>query len=616
MGDFQIVACKTEFDGDIFDSFGEIRGRYYFENICGGEVSLCMPYLPRGIVSDLSVICDGVEFASAKAVNLREVSELPTDRYIALESHSEGLFVLKMKEIRAESLIVNVTVCVPLKRYGHYLPMAFSSPRELGEVCGLSVNFKVYGRVRKTVCPNYTVTQAQNDGFCLISAEDIHTQFALDILFSDLPENRLIISRQPLSKNIAFYSFTPLLEGISAKSRKFDIYIAFSQGNRLEIISNLAVFLRCLRKNDHFRLSIGENSTEFLTSAQKNIDLAMDFACGQEACPLSCPKIGDWDTVIISGGAAFDPLTELSGLPLVILSGEFAPWDFGTEILFAAKGEGEFSIPLRFSARYGKRLEGAVLQPLGGMGVEFFWNGTFLAENSVCNCFALHDLMPPAVIRILGKRKQLVSEIKFDNVQTLRSVRAINVMCWSEVAKELLARKTSEDKRCLLRQEANEIFIKNNIAFGDVGLVCVSNGKDFGLLSPVPEFKEAFGEKFNEKSVPEPDLVIALILKSQTADGVIADITVCSADRLIFSTAVCLIALRLYSGEGHRAFAKRSLELLKDKKGFWVKTALALWNGEEIDEKLLCQRAEMKIMGEHLYELAILMIKNYGRIRK
>ncbi len=609
----EISACRGEFHGDIYESFGEIRAKYFFHNICGDEALLLMPYLPRGIISGFSVVCDGKEFAGAKAVNIREISDMPEDCFIALENRCEGLFVLRIKGVLAECLEVNVAVCQPLSRHGQYLSLGFSSPAGLGEKCPLTVDFTVYGKVRKAVCPNHTVMETAEDGFYRIFVDKIFAQFALYIFFADLPENRIIISRQGLEKNIALCSFVPRLEKISAKARRFDIHISFIQGDRLEIIGQLATFLRCLGERDSFRLSIGGKSLEFMSAVRENIDFALEFACGRHIDADFDIPLGDWNTVIICSGAVFDPETALSGTALVILSGELPPRDFCKNMLFVGKGEGEFSVPAEFSAVYDKRLASAILEPLGGVEVEFLQTTDVITANSVHQCFALHDIFPPMGVRVLSKSRRLVEEISFDKVETYPSVRAIDVMYWRAIAEKKRSAEVSAEKRCLVRQEVNEICLKNRIPVGDIALVCVGNGQQLGLLSALPQENVLDKKHFREGDEIEASLVIDLILKSQTADGVIADIAVFRPDQLVFSTAVCLIALYLSTGEQYASFAKRSLEFLKDKEGFWVKTALDMWNREEIDPVLLDEKLEMKIMCQQLHELALLIIKNHRR---
>ena len=81
-------------------------------------------------------------------------------------------------------------------------------------------------------------------------------------------------------------------------------------------------------------------------------------------------------------------------------------------------------------------------------------------------------------------------------------------------------------------------------------------------------------------------------------------------------SATLFIALYLYTGKTYSEFAKRSVDFLKGKSGYWVNTALKLWNGESVDIEELTEKSDMKIMYTRLDELAVSIIKDYRRREK
>ncbi len=612
-------AYRLEFCGDIYENFGEIQTKYFFDGISEEETSLLMPYFPCGILCGLSVVCDGEEIASAQAINIREIPDLPKDGYISLERLRNGLFFLKVKGVSAlSSLEIRVTVCFSVSRRGQHLALSFASPKGLATKCEIFADFNIHGEVKKVISPTSQITVTALNGLCRISACNVITEtFIIDIFFSDAPLNRIFVSRQPLQKNIGFCSFTPRLASLNKKRRKFDIHISFAQGNRGELISALAVVLGCVKKEDCFRLSVGGVAlTEFVLASEKNIDAAMALACENQSNEGIASVFDEENTIIICNGTVFDPDLILSGEAFVILTGEFVRDSFSQSCVFVGKNESEFVIPPRFSAIYDKQLESAIIEPMGGIGVELLWdNKNCIRANSTCSCFVRHDIIPPRGLKIFNKRKQLIEEINFDCVDTKPNFKIIDVLYGMAIIKrkEEEAKSATLEERCLLRQEINEICLKNQIAYGDIALACVANGKTVGLLSPLPAKADFTKKHFREGGNVDAGTVIDLILKSQTADGVIADIVINQPRQLVFSTAVCLIALYLYKGRQYADFAKRSLDFLKIQDGFWAKTALDLWDGKEIDLEILEKKLEMKIMGEYLHELAIFIIKNHRR---
>jgi hypothetical protein len=148
---------------------------------------------------------------------------------------------------------------------------------------------------------------------------------------------------------------------------------------------------------------------------------------------------------------------------------------------------------------------------------------------------------------------------------------------------------------------------------GDIALVCIADGKASGLISAPPIPQRDNGYFLNENMMLDENEISELILNSQTTEGVIADIWAQDEHAFVFSTAVCLIALYLCKGSEYEKFAKRSLDYISGKDGYWAKTALALWNNEKIDFDELSLKSDMKIMYQQLDELAVSLIKNHRR---
>lgn len=613
------VARRMKIDGDIYESYGELKIKYFFGATDGEELSLLMPFFPSGIICDFFVMCDGEKFASAKAVNIREISDFPKNRYISLQRLSTGLFVINLKGVKADfGLEIWLTVCTELSRHGQNLTLTLTAPQSISQSCPISANLNFHGRVKKAVCHGAKHTETVFKGFCRISVCDaVVPIFILDVFYADNPVNRIIISRQPLRKNIGLCSFTPQLSSISKKHRKFDINISFRHGDRSEIISALATILACLRKDDDFRITAGQTRlTEFSSATSNNIDIALEIACNTQNNDGFLIETGDFNTIIIGNGANFDTDTPLSGTPFLIFSGEFpvgVPLENST---FIGKGEGEYVIPMRFASLYEKRLSPAIIEPVGGIGVDLLWDKfRGLSANTVCNCFALHDIIPPVGFKIFNNRRRFIEEIVFERTITDSTIRVIDILYGVTVIKKKEAERAEAlpEERCVYRQEINEICLRNKIAMGDIALVCVAGNEEIGRISPLPALSEIDDTYFREDDNINACDIIDLILKNQTIDGIIADITVSRHDQQVFSTALCLIALYIYENKKYVDFAKRSLNFLKNQNGYWAKTALDLWNGKEIDQNLLDEKLEMKIMGKNLHELALIIIKNHRR---
>lgn len=619
MGVITSFASRAEICGNIYENYGEITVTYSLPPQSGEEAQLFLPYLPSGTICDMKVYCDEEEIASAVPVNLREVEDFSADTRISLASRTAGLMVLSIKRICAhKALKISVTVCSSLTRHGNYTALSFISPDSAGDGCSVVTDISILGDVKRVLSPTNKTEVAMADGLCRISSQGNTDGAVIFHIFYKSPvSNRIIISRQPLQKNIALCCFTPKLRRIKGDKRAFDVYISFKNADRSEIISLAAAFFGCLEKEDTFRLNLGnEMVMDFSDANSENKEKALNLICQVTAESTFSPDVGDFHTVLICSGEAFSPDYSFSGRPFIILSGNIPKGLDESTYTYATKESAEIIIPARFSQLYEKRLSSARIVPVGGIGVELLCSRPeHITANTIHYTFARHDIIPPKGFNIYNENRRIQEEISFDKINTYAKLRAIDIM----YAKELIKIKEQEaenapcEEYCVYRGEINNICINNKIAAGDIALVAYINGKSAGYLSPKPVSKDIYGKYFGEKASVNANQVIDLILKAQTADGIIADITVSRHDQTVFSTAVCLIALYLYEKDKYKEFAKRSLDFLKGKDGFWAETALNLWNREDIDFEELDKRLEMKIMYEQLFELAVLIIKSYRR---
>ncbi|MBE7012366.1 MAG: hypothetical protein E7415_06805 [Ruminococcaceae bacterium] len=256
----------------------------------------------------------------------------------------------------------------------------------------------------------------------------------------------------------------------------------------------------------------------------------------------------------------------------------------------------------------------AQIEPIGGLNVKLLESRIEYKHGESCRCFATHSIIPPNGIKIKLENEKETEEIYFQKRSTELFFYPLELMYAEERIK--LLRERAEDlpyeERCAVREEINDICRRYKIAMGDIALACVSKGKKSGLICGNAVWEEDIGSEFNEKTKISIDYVIERILNSQSMDGVIADMAVYKEEALIHSTAICLIALYLYTGDKYSEFAKRSLKLIGKKSGFWVDTAVKLWNGEDVDLNELKMKADMKIMYRRLDELAVEIIKISG----
>lgn len=611
----KIFASRIELRGEIFDTCGEIELKYFFAPCCG-EAELPLPFFPHGIISDFFVICDGEECAKAAALRLRELPELTQEKRVSLSFKNETPYLTLLGINAKESLCIKLSVCVEIPRHNRHSTLIFQAPAM--ERLDIDADIRFHGDIRTVTSPTHPTRITAADGTQRVfTSGSFCGTLVFDIFYEDNLKNTLTVSRHPFRKNIALCAFAPKFTSLRRKKQCFDINVSFLGANRLEIISAATAFFRCLNPEHNFNLTIGKKTLfKALPATEENKDAAVCALCDTQNTEALVARDKGANSVIVCHGGVYDEGLKLFGKPLLIfvqaLPCEMPKFDY----TFASFKNDENIIAAHFSKLYDKTLAPASLKSVGGLGVELVPSKVqSLTANSLCHCFAKHDILPPAGLRIFNNRHKLIEEISFDAVNTYNALRPIDVMYAKALIKELKARAeaASPEDICLYRQEIDDICLLNGIANEDVALVCFIGGKAAGLLSHKSDYEKLYEKYFRESDFIDSGKVLDLILKNQTVDGIIAEADISRPDQAALSTALCLIALYLCGGEKHRAFARRSLKFLANCKGYWASTAISLWNGEEIDFAELYNRLEMKIMNERLFELSVLIIKNHRR---
>ena len=255
------------------------------------------------------------------------------------------------------------------------------------------------------------------------------------------------------------------------------------------------------------------------------------------------------------------------------------------------------------------------IEPIGGIGVKILNGKAEYKFGEYISCFAIHSVIPPKGMRITDENGGFSEEIYFESVSSNLMFMPVELMYAKEKAEILQAKMENApfEERCIIREEINDICIKHKMAMGDIALLNITDGQNCGMIGGKQEEAEDSTGFLFENAKVSPYEVVGRILNSQTIDGAIAEIELYEETALVFSTAVCLIALRLYTEDKYSEFAKRSIEFLKGKSGYWANTALKLWSGEAVDVCELAEKSDMKIMYRRLDELAVSIIKNFRR---
>ena len=611
----KIVGAKIR--TNVYEHYAEIVSAYTF-SVSGGDCEFFVPFAHDGVICGLSAFSDGKPLFSSKAMNLREFFAMPGHSLVTLsEISGDNLRIMLNFPAKCE-VKIEVTTVKELMQYAGYV--RFTLPKsEYASVFETEFIINIYGKIQKILSPANRITTTVSEKLCrVLGIEKSNMDLILDIFYEEMPENRLLISRHPLQKSVALCSFTASLPSLNSKrTDKFDIHIAFSTAKVFrEVHFAATVFLNCLKPTHLFRLNInGETRTDFAPATAENIDRAINILLDSEYGGSPNPQKTDANTVIICNyDAISDNLYEDALVFLTANGYGVVPFKESLNYIIISTDTAGDIIPLEFTKFFEPTLSPALLSPVGGMNTELFpCEIASLRRNAVNFCFAEHNIIPPKGIRISDKDDALIEEIEFSGVDSQPQIRAIDVMYARELIRyiEKVSETDSPEEICIHRDMINQLCLKNSIAKGDIALVCTTED---GTTGYVAKRRSAGFEnnRFCEKDKFDKDKIIGLILKSQTIDGAVADISVYQPGQLIFSTAVCLIALYLYTGNTYRGFAMRSLEFLRDRGSFLAQTATELWNGEKIDFEELLKKLDMKIMYERVDELAIHLIKNYS----
>lgn len=612
----KIVGAKIQVN--IYEHYAEIISDYTFSVDDSKDFEFYIPFACGGIICGLSASSGGKTLFSSRAVNLREFYEMPHHKLITLSESAGGRIRLVLNFPVECEVKVEVIAVTELARYGRHV--RFALPQS-GCASDYETEFiiTVYGKTEKILSPANRITTTMSENLSRVSGTYASRRdFILDIFYKEMSENRLLISRHPLQKSVALCSFTAALPPLcNEHSSKFNIYIAFSNGQSFNDVRHAAsVFLSCLKPNHLFRLNInGEMRTNYVSATSDNISEAINIILDSKYGGCPTPQNTDANTVIICDGNAISEIPRENALVFLTVGthqGSAPGKEYPGCILISAETAGDI-IPLEFAKYFEPSLKPALLSPAGGINTELFPGEIAeLKRNIVSFCFAEHDIVPPSGIKITDKNNTEIEEIEFSGIDSYPQIRAIDVMYANELVKyiEKASESAAPEELCIRRDMINNLCLKNNIAKGDIALVCTAEGGTTGYITK-QQSADSENNRFGEGDKFDKDKIIGLILRSQTIDGAVADISVYSPGQLIFSTAVCLIALYLFTGNTYRTFARRSLDFLSGSGSFLAGTALRLWNGEKIDFEELLKKLNMKIMYERVDELAIYLIKNY-----
>lgn len=615
-------ALSASFDITIFEDYASFDAEYSLPDSFGKDAELLLPTPLGAIINELTVSSGKEEFSS-RAVNIRELNAAPRKNAIAAFQSGEGALTLRLMAVSGEAT-VRLSGCFSLERHGRHAALILCGAGTRDKTCVAEVSITIHGSsVSKAASPTHGVTTStlDDDYLVLCRYNALGESFVLDIFYDKVLENHLVISRRVFQKNIALCRFIPQLPCASESAKtKFDLHLAaVSKSNQLEVRSAAIAFLRCLREEHSFRLSIsGTEMLDYLPATEENIDRAINLICETEIAGGDIrPSEGDRNTVIICGGEYFCPGIDFSQeKPFVILAGSaayLAAWGKIAHCAVVSGSDSEVVISEKFALLYEPRISHATAKPIGGLGVELLpAEFDILVRNSVNYCFALHQTIPPNGLEIFDKSGAKAEVVRFSESESHQEIRAINVMCSLELIKFLLKRLESAppEEFCIYRDTINDICMKNKIAFGDIALSWVSDGEFSGIISSDDEEMPEQSNHLREIGPSDIPEILNRILKSQTSDGVIADITVSDRETLVFSTAVCLIALHLCEKKKYFAFARRSLDYLKKSGGFWAKAACDLWGDKGFDLAAVKEKLTSRAANGRVDKLAAYIILN------
>lgn len=598
---------------EIFQCYATATLSYRLDGIENGEV--CLPFVSKGTIHAFSVSCDGEVYASARAVNLKELGGA-LQNGISLSRRIDGAMVLRFSALPpCEEIEISLSVCFKLSRRANHAQLSFVGLAEDASACA-NLTFNISGEIEKVSSPTHKITQEVfPSGVRAFSEANIYKEsFLLDIFFKKAQPDGVVISRHPLRDNVALCTFTPRLSHLLGDEKKFEIYLLPKKDALSKCIAPLSVLLSSLGEGNQFRVFLSDKCVlDFASLNEKTIDECIENVLSSSFCNVT-PCNNSEKIVIASGETAFD--FDFSPSLIILYDGKQSSlWDL--PCICVSEADMRSVIPLEVSRLLSARVSPAFLEPVGGLGVSLV--PSMLSEavsGEVSYCFAKHSVIPPQKIRLFDKNWS--EEIELKSISTHLNLLPVDIMYAMEQIKALEREKSSlpYEARCVLRDKINEICLSYGIAYGDVALSCFKGDAPLGFIDSKRQYKEQLAKYFNEDTKTVAPEILSLILDSQTVEGIIAKDLFQNNDMLVFSTAVSLIALYLYTKDRYSSFAKRSLEFLKGKEGYWPKTALSLWENGEVDLDLLLKRADMKIMYERLDELCVLLIQNFGRNQK
>ncbi len=595
---------------EIFESYGISTLTYAVDGTQCGEIVL--PYVPDGVISEFSVSCDGNVFAKARAINVRELNATPFKNAISLSRRIDGLIVVKFLDVPpCREIEFSVCVCFKLSRRANHSSISFLGVNRPEVFAPFELFIKINDDVEKVSSPTHKIFEGRSESITEVKAEGnlYNESFILDIFYKKNQPNGVIISRHPLRDNIALCRFTPKIEGFLGKTQDFEIYV-FPNTAAL-----LSVLLRSLGEENRFRVFLDDKCVwDFAFATNENIDSCLENVLNPAFCDF---EVADNSKKIVIAKGNSLPSVKLPKADLIILYDGFdklSKWRELGKCLCVSREDMQSLIPLEVLNLFGASVSPAYLEPLGGLGVSLVPKILDeVRQDEVSYCFARHNVIPPQKIRISSGG--WAEDVRLDTLSTQPNLIPVDIMYAVEMAKEIEKEKSNlpYEDRFLAREQVNDICQSYEIAFSDIALVCFSGDIPLGIVDIENPHSENYQKFFNEDTISSAPEILSLILNSQTSDGVIAKDLFQDEYMLVLSTAVCLIALYLYTKDNYSLFAKRSLEFLKGKNGYWAETAIKLWNGEEIDFDILLTRADMKIMYERLDELAVLLIQNLRR---
>ena len=253
----------------------------------------------------------------------------------------------------------------------------------------------------------------------------------------------------------------------------------------------------------------------------------------------------------------------------------------------------------------------AEIAPIGGINSDFFpVSGNVLKSGEEYFCYVTFSIIPPKGIKISNGK--MSEEIIFEKVQSYKRCAVVEALFAKSKIEKLIKKEkaASERGRCKIRAEIEAICREFNLVYGE-NVLCFTYGEDCagGAFGKHDADFPPFGE-FHETD--DKAALLRNIALRQSDDG-----SICAADeknheRILFSTAVCLIAMYLYGKDLYRNLSFQSLKFISESDDFLCETARKMWRGETVSKTLLKAAVLSKEPKTKLEETAIYLIKNFG----